>query len=71
MAQKKRKTDNPKATELPPVTPMGPNLNLATTKAVTPEEAMEHVARGWVLLQCDDDKTVVGCDHEIYEKEQE
>ena len=69
MTKSKKKAKKVSKVELPEPTPINPHLGLVSTKAVTPEEAMAHIGRGWILLQCDDDKTVVGCDQETYDNE--
>ena len=66
----KKKISKAKASvELPKPTAPAYGVTYATTKAVSAEDAMEHIGRGWVLTQHDGDKIVVACPSDVYEEE--
>ena len=64
-AKKKAKKQAETTIELPEVTTLSCGMSFSECKAVTPDEAMEMIARGWVLTQHDEHLTVVARPHEI------
>lgn len=71
MAKKTSKAKSSKVgVTLPPVTDLMQGQSFATSRAVTADDAMELIARGWVLTQSDDNLIVVACPHDVHEEGQ-
>jgi len=67
MATKKKAKNAEAAVVLPEVTGLPMGQSYATSKAVSAEEAMQHIAQGWVLTQNDEHMIVVACPHDVHE----
>ena len=67
MATKKKAKNAEAAVVLPEVTGLPMGQSYATSKAVSAEQAMEHIAQGWVLTLNDGQLIVVACPHDVHD----
>ena len=64
-----KKKAKKRAASLPPVTPPAYGVTYATSRAVSEEEALALIAKGWVLTQHDDKAVVVACTHDVLKED--